>query len=70
MESDNISSKRKRMTFIVAQVQFVSTKGELFSGLTPPEQSKIIFNETFAKKEGFYIKPSRPRGKPLAIYIG
>ena len=57
------------MVFIAARIQFVSTKGELFSGMTPPEEGKAIFNQIFAKNEGFSIKPKRPKGRQISVYF-
>jgi len=69
MNNNNMSSKKKPMVFIAARIQFVSTTGDLFSGLTPPEQGKAIFNQVFAKPEGFLIKPRRPKGRQISIYF-
>ena len=70
MDNESISySKKKPMVFIAARIQFVSTKGELFSGMTPPEEGKAIFNQIFAKNEGFSIKPKRPKGRQISVYF-
>jgi len=67
--TDGNYSRIKPMVFIAARVLFVSTKGELFSGTTPPEEGKTIFNQVFAKTEGFSMKPKRPKGRQVSVYF-
>ena len=59
----------KPLVFVAAQVQFISTSGELWSGLTPPEEGKELFNEVFAKSEVFSFKPKRARGRQVEIFF-
>jgi len=40
MKNKDVVLKKKPMVFVDARVQFVSTTGDLFSGITPPGEGK------------------------------
>jgi len=67
--NSGLTKKEKPLIFIAAQLQFVKTSDELFSGTTPPEEGKKLFNEIFAKNEYFSIKPKRQKGRQIELFI-